>query len=418
MVGYYFTFMTFISKTLSALPARRMRVALVTEVADTGLGHLLESLARGLAERGHDVHFIYSAKRIDPDVLRRLEYAGITRKMIAMHRGPSLGDFASAWRLRRYLRENGPFDVVHGHSSKGGALARLAAAGLKVAQLYTPHAFYTLAPNIAGMERAMFRFAERQLSRLCNRIICSSQIEFDHARELGVAAEKLVVIPNGMASGELDPPRREELGIPADALLVGFVGRLESQKGPDIVLKALAWALRRNPRIHLAILGEGSLRQSLNQEAIKLGIADKIVWLGHKPVRHYIASFDLLLAPSRYEGFSLMPLEAMNAAIPILCSPVGGVLEAIVPGRTGLVLEGAPAFGAAILELAADPDRRRAMGAAARARLPLFTQDRMIGATEQLYAGLTEQTREGMAVTSVSRARLPIPFRRSKCARP
>lgn len=320
--------------------------------------------------------------------------------------------------MRRYLLGNGPFDIVHGHSSKGGALVRLAATGLATARLYTPHAFYTLAPDMAAMERAIYRFAERRLSRLCSRVICSSQVEFEHALGLGIAAEKLIVIPNGIAPGAPDPSRREELGIPADVLLVGFVGRLEAQKAPDVALNAVAWALRRNPRIRLAILGDGSLRPALNKEAARLGIADKVIWLGHRPARRYIASFDLLLAPSRYEGFSLMPLEAMNAALPILCAPVGGISEAVVHGQTGLVLESATAFGAAILELADDPARRRAMGLAARARLRLFTQDRMVDATERLYAGLAERKKTAMAVPSVIGVHQPIPFRRSKCARP
>lgn len=371
---------------LGAPLVRPLRIALVTEVADTGLGLLLESLAQGLAVRGHHVHLIYSGKRADPNIIARLRQGGVTLKAIAMRRRPGLADLAAVWQLRRYLLENGPFDIIHGHSSKGGAVARLAGIGLEGARLYTPHAFYTLASNLKIIERALYGFAERRLSRLCQRLIVSSRTEFDHALGLGITAEKLAIVPNGIKPGDLDPPRREELGVPADACLVGFVGRLEPQKAPDIALEAFAWAHRRNPNIRLAMLGEGAMRRLLEAQAAKLGIAGKIIWLGQKPARRYLASFDLLFMPSRYEGFSLMPLEAMNAALPVLASPVGGIAESVTDGETGYVRDTVPGFGAAILTLAADPALRRAMGLAAHTRLRRFSPERMVGAIEQIYA--------------------------------
>jgi glycosyltransferase involved in cell wall biosynthesis len=217
---------------LGAPLVRSLRIALVTEVADTGLGLLLESLAQGLAVRGHHVHLIYSDKRADPNIIARLRQSGVTLKAIAMRRRPGMADFAAVWRLRRYLLETGPFDIIHGHSSKGGAVARLAGIGLEGAKLYTPHAFYTLASNLKAIERALYAIAERRLSRLCQRLIVSSRTEFDHARRLGITAEKLAIVPNGITPGDLGPPQREELGVPANACLVGFVGRLEPQRRP------------------------------------------------------------------------------------------------------------------------------------------------------------------------------------------
>jgi glycosyltransferase involved in cell wall biosynthesis len=134
------------------------------------------------------------------------------------------------------------------------------------------------------------------------------------------------------------------------------------------------------------MLGDGAMRRLLEAQAVKLGIADKIVWLGQRPARRYLASFDLLLMPSRYEGFSLMPLEAMNAALPILVSPVGGIAESVMDGETGFVRDTVPGFGTAILTLAAHPALRRAMGLAAHTRLNQFGPDRMAGAIEQIYA--------------------------------
>lgn len=367
----------------------RLRIAMVAEAMDTGIAQIVYLLASGLDRRGHEVHLIHSVKRTDPDVMRRLRTgSGVRCTPIDMVRAVQPADAMAGLAIRRYLKRNGPFDIVHGHSSKGGALARLCSIGLPGVRIYSPHAFYTLSPDLAALPRFVYGTAERMLAHLCSAVICSSAIEKRHARTLGISAGRIAVIPNAIEPLALAPPARDQFGFPGnDAFIVGFVGRLEHQKAPDVLLKAVARAAAQNPAVRAVIIGDGRLQSSLKTLAATLGITDRIVWLGRQPAARYLASFDMLAMPSRYEGFSLMPLEAMHARLPIICTPVGGVEEAVVNGATGLVVpvEDCEAFGEAILALAHEPALRHAMGDAAQRRAQNFVADRMVAATERLY---------------------------------
>jgi glycosyltransferase involved in cell wall biosynthesis len=188
------------------------------------------------------------------------------------------------------------------------------------------------------------------------------------------------------------------LGIPDDAFVVGFVGRLEYQKAPDLLLRAIAICVRQNKAIRLVVVGSGSMDAQLREMARTLDIEKYITWLGYQPSQHWLASFDMLAMPSRYEGFSLMPLEAMYASLPIVCTSVGGIAETVCDGVTGIVVTQADesAFAAAILELAKHPQLRNAMGSATRRRAGMFPPDAMVTGIEQIYRSALTRSRKGM----------------------
>src|SRR5438045_5689697 len=110
--------------------ARRLRVLLVVESSAAGTGRHVMDLAEGLLARGCEVHLIYSARRMDQMFADRLaKLPAMKRLSLPMRRNIHPGDFGIVRAVRRYLGEFGPFDLIHGHSSKGGAVARLAAIG-------------------------------------------------------------------------------------------------------------------------------------------------------------------------------------------------------------------------------------------------------------------------------------------------
>ena len=367
----------------------RLRVALVVESMDSGVAQLIYVLARGLDRLGHEVHLLHAIDRIDTDILDRLRDEGRIRlAAIDMKRKLQASDFTAGLSLRSYLKKQGPFDVIHGHSSKAGALVRTFCVGLPGVRLYTPHAFYTLAPGLSAGARVLFGAAEIVLALSCDKIICSSELERRHAEALGIARRKLAVITNAIEPPRLAPPDRQRFELPDNAaFVVGFVGRLEHQKALDVLLQAFSRLIIVEPRSYLVVIGNGSLKDSLMALASDLGISDHIRWLGRQSVYQYLASFDAVAMPSRYEGFSLIPLDSMHAGLPIICTPVGGVEEAVVDGETGIVVPSADptALATALVELSAAPLRRQAMGEAARARATLFTADRMVKATDTLY---------------------------------
>lgn len=381
-----------------------MRIALVAEVMETGVGQLVALLARELAERGHEVHLLHSVRRSDAAALWRLrQTANIRCIAIDMRRELHLSDLAAIRSVRLYLKRHGPFDIVHGHSSKGGALARLAGAGLPGVRLYTPHAFYTLSPALGRARHFLYAGAERALAKLCRAIICSSALERDHAIALGIAAERLSIIHNAIDAPVLAPSARQQFGFPDSAVIVGFVGRLADQKAPRLLIEAFAHATRQHSDIALVMVGDGPLESVLQERAASLGIAARMRWVGHRPSKHYLTSFDILAMPSRYEGFSLMPLEAMHAALPIVCTNVGGVTEAVLDGVTGLVVpvDDCAALSAAIVALARDPAQRVALGRAAHARASLFSGERMVATMEQYYRDVLADRRPAKAELSM-----------------
>lgn len=144
-----------------------MRIALITETFTTGVGRHIADLMGELGARGHQLHLLYGDRRFDPALVRSVQaLPGVQLCALPMRRAPHPQDLRSLWTMWRYLRRHGPFDVLHGHSSKGGAYARLLGALLRVRCLYTPHALVTLAPDLGRPARLIYGTVERLLAPL------------------------------------------------------------------------------------------------------------------------------------------------------------------------------------------------------------------------------------------------------------
>src|SRR4029079_12057804 len=143
-------------------------------------------------------------------------------------------------RLIAVIRTHGPFDLIHGHSSKGGALARLAARWLGIPSIYTPHAFVTLDPTLPRWKRALYGRIERWLAQHSAGVIAVSEDEAAHARALGIDARMVHVVHNGLATIDFLPREqaRSQLRLSPDDFVIGFIGRLAAQKAPDVLIDA------------------------------------------------------------------------------------------------------------------------------------------------------------------------------------
>jgi len=172
------------------------------------------------------------------------------------------------------------------------------------------------------------------------------------------------------------------------------VGRLIPIKGHLVLLRALAQARARVPEISLDVAGRGPLAPALQAYARELGVEDAVRFLGFvSPVAGAFEDAAIAVVPSLGEGFGMVALEAMERARPVIASAVGGLPEIIDDGRTGLVVPpaDAEALADAIVELASDLGRARAMGAAGRERaLAEFTPERCVERTEELYVRALE----------------------------
>jgi glycosyltransferase involved in cell wall biosynthesis len=384
-----------------------LRVLLVTQASGGGVGRHFLDLAEGLPEQGVKVTGIYSPRKLDAQFRQRLAAGGLPPLYeLPMRRAVHPLDVADLWRLVRLIRRLGPFDIIHGHSSKGGALARLAARWLRIPSVYTAHAFVTLDPNLPAWQSAFYGRIERWLAQRTAAIIAVSHDEAEHARGLGIAPRTIHVVPNGIEDVKL-PSRdevRSKLGLSPDDFVIGFVGRLAPQKAPDIMLDAFAALCQRQTAARLVMIGGGPLEEETRRQAERLGLGARVKMLGDVAAVPLMPAFDVFCLSSRYEGMPYVLLEALAAGLPIVAARVGGTTMCVMHGENGLIVtpESPPELAGALLQLAEDAPLRGRFAAASTRLATRFTSQQMVAQTLAVYEQvLLSAKRPQIAVTRI-----------------
>ncbi len=133
---------------------------------------------------------------------------------------------------------------------------------------------------------------------------------------------------------------RDTLGIAENKTLVGFVGRLDSCKGVDLLINAAAILCKKDQRYHFVIVGQGRQRKQLEHLVLRLGLKEKVIFTGlcRNPAE-IISGFDIAVVPSRREAFGIAAIEFMRMKIPVIASPVGGLAEVVQHNKTGILLD-------------------------------------------------------------------------------
>lgn len=373
-----------------------LRILMVVESSAGGTGRHVLDLAQGLAERGCEVHVVYSTGRLDRLFAERLsELVGVQHIALPIRTSPHPSDVKVVRTVRRYMREHGPFDVVHGHSSKGGAIARLAAIGTKASAFYTLHGLIMMDPLLPRWKWLMYLSIELGLAVPTARIVAVSPEEQRAAVRLGFGKSRVVLIPNGVARLKLAPRdvARKAIGFADDAVVIGFVGRLVEQKAPEVLIEAFASTAKACPRARLALVGSGPLEGDMRKLATKLGVGDKITWLGERDARGVLAGFDLFALSSRKEGLPYVVLEAMAAGLPVVVTASAGSEILVVPGLNGEVVpaDDAAAFAGGLIGLVSDPARLAQCGSASLQRVRQFSIDAMVDSTLASYRTVVPQ---------------------------
>lgn len=371
-----------------------MRLLEVLEPSGGGSGRHFIDLCRGMQARGHSVHAVYSPTRAEDRFVEEIQSLGLAGlHAVAMARAPGPSDLRAYGALRSLMHRAGPFDVIHGHSSKAGALLRLRLPGRHVPRVYTPHAFRTMDPALGSVGRKIYGSIETVLARsFTDRLICVSADEYAHARALGMPREKLSIVVNGVET----PPAhsrdavRSALGIPPTALLFGFVGRLCHQKAPERLVTAFQRLASHVPQAHLLMIGSGETEKDVRRQIDAGAHATLIHLTARFSGPQAMAAIDVLALPSRYEAMSYVMLEAAAAGKPMILTNVGGASTVLKDGVNGVLVENdddPERLADAMLRLS-DPDRLRRHTAAALARSHDYGLERMIGETEAIYRAL------------------------------
>jgi glycosyltransferase involved in cell wall biosynthesis len=344
----------------------------------------LELLARHLDRRRVRLAVVAPAEGPLRAALEALEVpvhvVDLERRLV---RPGAIGELA---RLLRRLSA----DIVQSHGARSNFYARLAGARAGVPVLCTVHNSLRDYP-VRAARRALYLAMDRLTLPLAAGILC---VAAGLAREYGRRAR---VIPNGVDLAEFDPAAvsgpatRQALGLGAGPV-VGFVGRLTEQKDPLAFVRAVAAVAADVPGLQALVVGDGPLRPALLAEAARCGVAGAFRLAGvRRDVPALLAAMDVLLLPSRSEGFPFAVLEAMAMERAVVATAVNGVPELVEDGVTGVVVPpgDAPALARAAGALLADGPRARALGRAARRRVAeRFTVERMVAETEQLYREL------------------------------
>jgi glycosyltransferase involved in cell wall biosynthesis len=298
----------------------------------------------------------------------------------------------SLWRLLRRVRP----EVVHTHTSKAGAVGRLAAWLARVpVVIHTPHGhiFYGYYGRFLS---TLLCFAERLLARLTDRIVTlTDRGAHEHVQYNIASPQKFVTIHGGIdlaqvRSVQVDPAvKRKELGLPPEGPIIGTVGRLVPIKGHTWLLRAVPRVLSEFPQVRVVLIGDGPMQDELKELAAELGISPHVVFLGTRPdIPECLAALDLFVLPSLNEGMGRVLLEAMAVGCPVVATRVGGIPDIVADGTTGLLVPPRDdrALAEAILILLQDPSRRAAYGEAARRHVDgRFEVETMVRKIERLY---------------------------------
>lgn len=365
--------------------------------------HVLEAIEGGTAR--HVVDIVRHVDGVDHEVViprtrigaptdhlaaPAIEKAGARIHYLSMCRDPvRIANATALGQLIRLLRARRP-GVVHGHSSIGGLLGRVAATACGVRCIYTPHGLTDVAAGIR---------VERMLGRVTDRFIAVSTSERAHVLSLRlVPAERLVVVPNGIEIEqplpcEKPPDLRSQFGLPSAATLVGSVSRLVAQKAPEDLVAAWGQVAAAMPDAHFVLIGAGPLQGSLDAAIAKWGLADRVHQIRSLPDAWAVLDqFSVFCLASRFEGAPYALLEATRAGVPIAATDVVGTRDIVQRGRTGLLSPaGNPgALATNVLSLLSDVQRAGNMVSAARQRLAgEFSVEAMGARLVELYRART-----------------------------
>jgi glycosyltransferase involved in cell wall biosynthesis len=371
----------------------QLRILLVIESSGGGSARHVVDLANGLLLKGYHVEVAYSPLRADGWFISELEaLSGIVIHPLEMHRNLGLHDLTSALKLRSLLAERGPFDIVHGHSAKAGALIRLAGIGTSAKKVYTPHAFITLDPALGTKKRWLYTFVEKLLARLGDGIICVSKEEQKHAEQLGISKKLLFTVENGL--GELSPSdrvsARKQLNLQETDICLGFVGRISGQKPVARLIRAFHLLYLQYPNLVVAIIGDGPDYEMVKELAHSLNVADRVRFTGSADGSFMMGGFDVFVLPSSYEAFPYVYLEALSRGLPIITTDVGGSTAVVDEGINGYIVPQANLnlLVGRIASLAESPELRATMSHNSLKKAQNFTITHMVERTIQIYQQL------------------------------
>ncbi|HQR79945.1 MAG TPA: glycosyltransferase family 4 protein [Actinomycetota bacterium] len=361
-----------------------------------GLGRHVHALAEAQAARGDRVTVVTQAAMPprDPQPESAVEVLSVPPTGPFPYHLPSLHTWVGQLdhQIGRAAAGLGRADVVHAHDWVVGRAGRVASDALGVPLIATVHA--TEAGRHAGwlpddVSRGVHLVEQWLVDEADEVIVCSHSMAGEVIRGHHVSGERLTVIPNGINA----PAYRRSQPVPAGLLTgsprLSFVGRLEWEKGVFTTVAAMPAVIERHPGTRLRMVGTGGQTENLRRAIRQAGLESHIELLGHvdETTLHAVySSSDLVLAPSSYEPFGIVALEAAALGAPLVVGDTGGLAEFVTDERGRRCRPNDPAdLARQILAALADPAGTQRRSRAAAAALHEYSWTRIAELTRAVY---------------------------------
>lgn len=299
-------------------------------------------------------------------------------------------DCFSLYRLIKIIKTK-RIDIVHTHLVHGGILGKLAAklAGVK-------HIVITRHYGYERKENTFLYRLEERLTGSASVVIAISKAVRQHLIERNVVpTEKIIVIYNAIDLEMFNPDGvTQTFQKDSSNLIIGSIGRLHPQKGFTVLLESFQLVSEQLPNVTLEIVGNGVLREDLQNQAKRLNIADKVRFMGrisHQEIVQKLGQWDLFVISSLWEGFGIAIIEAMAMEKAVVATNVEGIVEIVDDGITGYLVppKSPTALAQRIIELLSNETKRIEMGKTARGRvLKHFSIEQYVEKTKNVYDSL------------------------------
>ncbi|MFQ7000886.1 MAG: glycosyltransferase family 4 protein [Clostridium sp.] len=254
-------------------------------------------------------------------------------------------DLNAIVKIRKLIKKYNP-DIIYLHSSKAGALGRIANIGLKKKVIYNPHG-WSFNMKVSKLKKRIYIIIEKILAPFCDKIIAISEAEKESALSKKICSkDKICVIFNGIDVEEYDKKKqfyvhnKENLNIPKEKFIIGMVGRITKQKASDTFIKVAYEVKKKINNAYFIIVGDGEDRKELIKLINKLKLTNDVLITGwiEDPYK-YIETFDIAMLLSRWEGFGLAIAEYMIAEKPIIATNVDAIPNLIDNQENGILVD-------------------------------------------------------------------------------
>ncbi|MGG3709339.1 glycosyltransferase family 4 protein [Heyndrickxia coagulans] len=316
----------------------KRKLVYICEALGGGVRKHLIDVLKEIDRDKFEIFLIYSPIRADKVFMHELKSiidSGVKCYSVKMSRNISLIDDMKAFILiYKILKQIKP-NIVHCHSSKAGALGRLAGFFLGVEKIYyTPHAYIMQKPGVFYLKKMIFLIIEKLLGKITTKTINVSNGEREFAlKNKIVGKENSITIYNG-----INPPLIQKSRKVKKNIVIGTIARMDDQKDPMTFYKIAKEIVCSYPNVEFWYVGDGPLKHLIENQVIEEGLEDQIKLLGFQDnVNKYLSDFDIFITTSLYEGLPYSLIEALSLGLPIIATDIIGNNEIVKDNKNGFL---------------------------------------------------------------------------------